>query len=160
LQIAIIERKRRLESAMRHPYFQNPASLLSTPYQKLDEAKLKLHSCFRETLSQKKMLLLEKHKKCALLDPKAQLQLLKTKLGHLNGKLQDIQTNTLLIQKRRLESVSGRLHALSPKNVLKRGYSILFSQKENSIIISPSQIQSGDRLKVVLSEGEKEIGVL
>jgi exodeoxyribonuclease VII large subunit len=160
LQTAILERKKRVESVMRHPYFHNPASLLATPYQKLDEAKLKLQRQIRETFSQKKILLLEKQKKCALLDPKARLQLLKTKIGYLKGKLHDIQTNTFLIQKRHLESAAGRLCTLSPKNVLKRGYSILFSQKENSIIMSPNQIQSGDRLKVVLSEGEKEIGVL
>jgi exodeoxyribonuclease VII large subunit len=159
LQAAIIERKRRLESVKRHPYFQNPQTLMATPLQKLDETKIRLQSQMQQLLSQKRVALLEKQKKCALLDPKAQLQLLKIKLDHLKGKLYDTQINTVAIQKRRLESGANRLTALSPKNVLKRGYSILFSQKENSIIISPNQIQSGDRLRVVLSEGETEIGV-
>ncbi len=46
-----------------------------------------------------------------------------------------------------------KLEALNPTAILKRGYSITFSKKDNRIIRSPVEVERGDEIRVVLSEG-------
>ena len=58
-----------------------------------------------------------------------------------------ISTNTQKIQ-----AVASRLSALNPMNVLSRGYSAIFS--EQKVISSIKQVNAGDKLTLVLADGE------
>lgn len=61
-------------------------------------------------------------------------------------------------EKMRFSSLTGKLDALSPLKVMSRGYSIATSN--DKIIKSVMEINSGDRFKLRLSDGEKECEVL
>ncbi len=58
----------------------------------------------------------------------------------------------------RIASLAGRLDALSPLKVLSRGYSI--AETEKGIIRSASELGTGDKFILKLSDGEKECEVL
>jgi len=43
--------------------------------------------------------------------------------------------------------------AIDPKNLLEKGYSIVFSEKNGSIIMSTKQVEKNDNLQVRLKDG-------
>jgi exodeoxyribonuclease VII large subunit len=53
----------------------------------------------------------------------------------------------------RLETQAARLEALSPLNVLRRGYSLTRSETDQAVIRRPEQVQIGQRLVTLLQHG-------
>lgn len=153
------EKKFSLRTLSRHPVITNPQALLAMPLQRIDESRLILSHQINRILLQKKFELSEKQKKLSQLDPKIQWNLSKQRHLHLKKILEEQILLQLSLKQKALQTAAHRLIALSPKNVLKRGYSILFSQKKLSVILSPQQIESGDTLRVILAEGETELNV-
>jgi exodeoxyribonuclease VII large subunit len=51
------------------------------------------------------------------------------------------------------------MHAIDPKNLLRKGYSILFSEKDNSVINSVQAIEKEQRARLMLSDGEALITI-
>jgi exodeoxyribonuclease VII large subunit len=60
----------------------------------------------------------------------------------------------------RLSSLAGRLENLSPLAVLARGYAVCWNEDRTAIVRSASAVSPGDRVHVVLHEGEIRCGVL
>ncbi len=56
--------------------------------------------------------------------------------------------------KRKLENVEAQLDALHPKKILAKGYSIVFSQKDGSVISSISQVHAHSNVRIALVDGE------
>lgn len=54
----------------------------------------------------------------------------------------------------RLKTVSTLLQSIDPKNVLKKGYCILFSEKDHSVITSVQNVKKQQEVRLVLSDGE------
>jgi exodeoxyribonuclease VII large subunit len=61
--------------------------------------------------------------------------------------------------KRKLESVSAQLEALHPKKILAKGYSIIFSQKDGSVIPSITKLQPNDAVRIAFVDGEADASV-
>lgn len=59
-------------------------------------------------------------------------------------------------KKKNLLQIIGHLESLHPKKLLKKGYSILFSQKDGSIISSVTNAYEGQKVRIVLADGELE----
>lgn len=57
------------------------------------------------------------------------------------------------LRKERLESLCLSLHSIDPKNLLTKGYSILFSEKDNSVITSIAAVKKNQNIKVLVSDG-------
>ncbi len=54
----------------------------------------------------------------------------------------------------RLNRVKQHLHSLHPNHILKKGYTILFSAKDDSIILSAKDLQPGQTFKALLHDGK------
>lgn len=83
------------------------------------------------------------------------------RLATVDALFAEIERNiTQRLEKERmhLASVSGRLDALSPLKVLSRGYSLVKSG--DKIIKKVSELNSGERITLKMSDGEKECEVL
>ena len=48
----------------------------------------------------------------------------------------------------------GKLHALSPLRILSRGYGVTTKEGETEPIASVRRVQVGDRIRILLSDGE------
>ncbi len=70
---------------------------------------------------------------------------------NLKGKIKEL--------KERLERVKKHLQSLHPNNVLKKGYAILFTQKENSIILSAKNIKPDQRMSALMHDGKALVQV-
>lgn len=63
--------------------------------------------------------------------------------------------NRLLLQRQeKLKQICHTLHALDPKNVLTKGYCILFSEKDHSVITSVHQVEKNQDMRMLLMDGE------
>ena len=51
------------------------------------------------------------------------------------------------------EQLGGRLHALSPQAVLKRGYSVTRTHPAGKLVTSATEVSAGQRLKITLARG-------
>jgi exodeoxyribonuclease VII large subunit len=60
----------------------------------------------------------------------------------------------LLLKRERLKRVGDHLQSINPHQLLKKGYSILFSENENSIILSTKNLSPGASVRALLHDGE------
>ena len=78
------------------------------------------------------------------------------------GMLRDLQTSssqlpramqsTLFVRRARWQQLHGRLEALSPLNILERGYAVVFGS-ENKPVTDSEQVAVGDDLRIRLAKG-------
>ena len=62
--------------------------------------------------------------------------------------------NTIIQSKGQVfASMTSKLTVLNPLNIMERGYSIAFD-KNNSVIKSKQQVQSGDEISVIVKDGQ------
>ena len=57
-------------------------------------------------------------------------------------------------KRERLHALVAHLNAVDPRSLLKKGYSILFSEKEGSLIISSRQLSPHQKIRAHLSDGQ------
>lgn len=62
----------------------------------------------------------------------------------------------LSLKRRNLENVNAQLESLHPKRILSKGYSIIFSQIDGSVISSISGCRVGQAVKIAFVDGEAE----
>jgi exodeoxyribonuclease VII large subunit len=65
-------------------------------------------------------------------------------------------TQIILRRRASLEALQGRLIALAPSEVLRRGYSITTIKKSATIVRSAKQLREGDRILTRLADGTSE----
>ena len=67
--------------------------------------------------------------------------------------LTDLMQKIILEKKKDIQKLTAHLCSLNPNNLLKKGYSIVFSEKDDSIILSVEQLSLNENIKVQLSDG-------
>lgn len=107
-----------------------------------------------ETLEQRLDDLTEKG---ILSDPRSFLQPYSDNLDTLLERMQDAFSFCTDEKESRLLSVIGRLEALSPLSVLKRGYSVV--SRNGRVLKSKNEVKENDRLTVRFSDGSVECSV-
>lgn len=132
IEYQIKTRRLRVQDLKRQPVFYSPYTLLGQKMQRLDDMRTRWEGLGRKFLDHKKI----------LIDAK------KSQLKNLSPMLQI--TNL----KQRLTSLEKHLKSLDPKNLLKKGYSILFSEKDSSIILSAKSLSPGARFYALLDDGK------
>lgn len=143
-----------LKGYTRHPLFSSAYPLLAAPMQRLDECKTRLNNLMHQGLLKKRYLLDGRKNALHALKPTNQLTLCCTTLSHHVTQLNRSIQNRLNAHKQGLKEIIQQLAALDPKNVLKRGYSILFSLNEGSVIVSSQDLIPGQKLEALLSDGK------
>jgi exodeoxyribonuclease VII large subunit len=76
------------------------------------------------------------------------------RLDEWNERLGRALRQRLLLAKQALEARAARLEALSPLNVLARGYTLTHKEGERDLLRSADQVRPGDRLVTRLGHGE------
>ncbi len=87
-------------------------------------------------------------------------------LSKLNYKLDQINHNIFISIDKYITNIrtdllgkSAKLHALSPKAILKRGYSITRTVPDALIVRAESQVRAGQRLEILLAQGSLNVNV-
>jgi len=63
------------------------------------------------------------------------------------------------LRKERLQSICAGLQSIDPKNLLKKGYSILFNEIDNSVITSVHMVEMHQDIRILLSDGEMQANI-
>jgi exodeoxyribonuclease VII large subunit len=87
-------------------------------------------------------------------DPRKMIPGLRLTIDEYGERIAFYVSNALKIKKEKIEGMMGRLDALSPLNVLKRGYSITRTVPDLKVVRNAKQLASGDKINVRLFKGE------
>ncbi len=154
---AVYSTVRELKAALRElakrPVLADPARFFENDRRLVDEYFVRLANAVRRNRHEthNRINSLAKHLK--LLRPSLVIKRHGDNVANLKTLLMRSWESHLLNKKRRLEKLGEKLHALSPVNILERGYSITYGT-DGSIIKDQSQISVGDEIRVKLSKGE------
>jgi exodeoxyribonuclease VII large subunit len=167
----------RLSGIRRHPVFSSPYALLGPSWQKLDAYRQNLEDTFQRTLKERRALLASKQQQLQALRPHAQIAYLKRLVEQKREKLDYIWRTKMerwkqrfdkTLKNKQLEIAWDRLTrrykerlghliqsigVINPKNLLSKGYCILFAEKDNSVITSVKNVAIGEDVKFLLADG-------
>lgn len=143
-----------LDNFKQQPAFSSPYTLLGKQMQMLDDLRNSIDSNIKQKLMSQKELLKLIFNQTKSLNPKTKICDFKNELRECSKRLTLSYKNYLFIKKERLEKLISHLKTTDPKNLLKKGYSILFNEKDASIILSINDIAENDKISAVLSDGK------
>jgi exodeoxyribonuclease VII large subunit len=86
--------------------------------------------------------------------PLDRVRLLSQRVDELHGRQGRALDNLLAIARRRTDALGGRLAALNPTAVLKRGYSITRRTRDGALVRTASDAAPGERLSTRVADGE------
>jgi exodeoxyribonuclease VII large subunit len=86
--------------------------------------------------------------------PDRQLTALAERVATLHRSLDRLVRNNLRLRRERLRDLVRTLHAVSPLDVIARGYAVLTTPESGAVISSVKQVNSGDRLDAQLTDGK------
>lgn len=123
--------RQRLNGILRHPLFISPYALLGPFMQKLDK----------------------KHARLENLKPTAKIAHMKAHLAHLTKRIDATILNYHKQKSFKLYKTEDILKVIDPKNLLTKGYNILFSEKDGSVIKSVCSLKNNESVRILLSDG-------
>lgn len=103
-------------------------------------------------VNQKQLLVSSLFSRIESFNPQKRIQTKEVNLKKLSDTIEKKYTGLILRKELQLKSTVDLMSVLNPFNTLDRGYSIIY--KDNTVITSAKSVKSGDRIKVMLSDGE------
>lgn len=131
---------------------RHPKDKLQENMQRLDMAQLKLHNVIHRKLSQQKERTSALQSRLQVHQPKQQIQLLRQHSNQLQQRLSHAMNQQLTLLKSQLARQAEVLNAVSPLNVLSRGYAIVTTEHGKAVRVA-SDVNIGDTLYTRLHQG-------
>lgn len=175
--------KKLITTSQKHPYLATSYHLLAHRMQDLDEMRQSIDASAAALLHQRNLLLSAKQKETAALKPTNQIRTCKEKFTYFDKSirtalLNQIQKKKALVEKKSLcsqidqklisdlkarkenyQRLISHLKAVNPKNLLTKGYCILFSEKNDSVILRAQDVALEQRLHILLQDGQLQVKV-
>ena len=136
----------------------DPRRLVSDKKLRLDRLQQRLEDRARQELEGRAAKLRGLQQRLQAQHPRERLHRLHREVSRLEEKLSALAQRGLATRQHRFQGLAGKLHALSPLQVLARGYAVAFDQRGHALL-SAAQVQPGERLRVRLHDGELEATV-
>ncbi len=146
--------RQRLRDVMRHPMLSVPSQLMGLWVQRLDELRDQTDRAMRQRLQSLSQLVDGRRRQLSSLQPTVQLKHYQSRLQTLTKHLDQSFTQQHSLRVQRLKAVADALRCSDPKALLGRGYSILFNEKDGSIINSVRGFEPKDSVRVMVADGE------
>ncbi len=134
-------------------------SIMEKAYRRVKENEGKIIRLLEEKIKENSQRLKRLYSGLILLHPLRNLERKRKEAETLNARLKEVFSHLLHIQREKWRTLAGKLHSLSPLNVLERGYSITYLLPSQVIVRDSRQAKKGDRLKVKVCKGEIYCGV-
>jgi exodeoxyribonuclease VII large subunit len=120
---------------------------------RISNLKGKLYHALLNLTKVKRSLLNSLTQRPVLKQPYHMIQGLRQQMDNLTKLMITYQNNITQKKQSELANKSGRLHALSPLNVLSRGYCVVTSKVTGNLINSVENVEKNDRIEVELKNG-------
>lgn len=147
-----------LTAIRKHPLLIHPHTLLEWREQKLDHYRMDLNQAFSLYLQSKKHLVDLRAQLALSLKPINKILHFKQRLAMLKHRL-DSYPEQLKNYRQQLQHLSELFHAIDPKNLLEKGYTILLAEKEKSVIKIAHDLKKGQRARLLFADGEAFITI-
>ncbi len=147
-----------LTELAQHGAFAQMRSLIGRRQQRVDEAGFRLTQAEREMLSGQRQRLEVASARLRQLDLRRQIANSRQALEARERTLAAAARRLLFAARARLAQSNGKLDALSPLNILERGYALVFDG-EGKLVKDAAQVQRGDPIRVRLARGQVEAAV-
>ncbi|NNM43335.1 MAG: exodeoxyribonuclease VII large subunit [Chlamydiae bacterium] len=171
-------KRHQLASITKQPFFRSPYTLLGKFYQQIDEIPEELERLAKQNVANKRLAIKSLQKQLESAKPSSQIAALKQKLtllqknidARMRGRIQEkrasFEPNALrkkiLLQvaytvekkKKSFIQLISHLRGIDPKNLLTKGYCILFPENSDSVILSIQQIELEQKVRILLHDGQ------
>jgi len=154
LMQAITRRRQALRGLATHPLLRQRLYILSKPLQLLDDIKESLGISVKAYFQNKRAFVALQRQKVRAEDPASRLEGVKKQLAQISRTLLPLIRRELDAKKKGLLSIAAHLASINPKALLRKGYTILFSQKEGTVITSIHAVSKGDGVDILLQDGK------
>jgi exodeoxyribonuclease VII large subunit len=138
---------------------RDPRNRIADSWLKLDDLNIRLLRTGKKIISDRKARLDAEERAILLHSPGKVIQSLRRTLIFNRHILQHVVFKMLKEKGLVLDLLSGKIKALGPYSVLERGYSITMKLPEKMTIRSVSGLEIGDKVRVVLNDGELDCSV-
>jgi exodeoxyribonuclease VII large subunit len=148
--------RQQVNSIERHELFRRPGTMLDSQRQALDEREAALVRALKGCVGRHRSRVDRAAAMLAQHPPSRPIRAANGRLRRLDDALQRASNAALTAAGRRVDSLDARLRALSPLNVLKRGYSITTRKRDGAIVRGVTDVRAGEKLITRLSDGTIE----
>jgi exodeoxyribonuclease VII large subunit len=148
--------RQRLVAAWRHEVFRRPTDRIQQLRQLLDDRQRGLVLAAGASLRETERRVARFHERMQAHHPRQQLAAQNERISAARQRLAASIAGYLQTRRAQLKSLDLQLAALSPQQVLARGYSITTLKKSGKIIRSVTDLTEGDRLVTRLADGQAE----
>ena len=154
LQHLITQARHRLDGIKRQPVFSSAYALLGPSIQRFDELRDAIDSETAHMLNNYRVALTGFQRQATALNPTAQIRHRKQELLQMQHRLDSNWKQQHQLRKQKFESVTNSLKTINPKNLLSKGYTILLSEKNGSVITSTQALAVDDKIQLLLGDGQ------
>jgi exodeoxyribonuclease VII large subunit len=145
--------RQRLTQLAQHGAFARMHDLIGRRQQRLDELVFRLAGAERKRLQEYRNRLDVASSRVRHHDIRRTLAVMRRELAARGSALISAARSDLMRRRARVEGLSGTLQALSPLNILERGYALVFDAAGN-LVKDAAQIKAGDDIRARVSRGE------
>ncbi len=151
--------RRMVEALSRRPPLSSPYTLLGPFLQKLDEMKEDLQVSARQKIKSERLRLSGLVKQREMLRPQTQVTQLKENFSKKARGLSWVMRQHIMQRKMKLDQLVAHLKAIDPRSLLSKGYSIVFRENSDSVILSMNEVAQDEILRLQLSDGQLKVKV-
>ncbi|KHF39537.1 exodeoxyribonuclease VII large subunit [Halalkalibacter okhensis] len=144
----------KLERYKRSYAFRYPEQLIRQKEQQLDGYMDRLRRSASTTITEPAKLLKHLDKTLTMLHPQVKVQQANEKRNQLQAALVKAMKEQMKSKRIPFEKAIGELNLLSPLRLMDRGYSLVYDQKNNTLIKSTQQVEVGSKLDIRLKDGK------
>jgi exodeoxyribonuclease VII large subunit len=148
--------KHRLGAIERHEIFRRPTDRINSLRQLLDDRQRSLQAGIDGLLSDRESHLMRLATRLSERHPRHQAALVRQQLLSTETRLRRASEHRVKALGEKLQLLEGHLKALSPDEVLKRGYTITTRKKEGSIVRSAKGVKAGETIVTRTGDGAIE----
>jgi exodeoxyribonuclease VII large subunit len=132
---------------------RHPAARLADQARRLQALKATLQGNVRRLLETRALRLDTLTQRLATRRPERTLAALGERVGAARRSLDRLALEAVRARRQRLRELARTLHAVSPLEVIGRGYAVITAAVTGSVVSSVAQLKQGDRLEARLADG-------
>ncbi|WP_067848150.1 exodeoxyribonuclease VII large subunit [Alicyclobacillus mali (ex Roth et al. 2021)] len=151
--------RERLRDLAGRPVLREPARMVAMRRQLVDYLETRVREAQRRPVGLRRRALADLERRLQRVELSGTIQGRRRDLMRLEHQLRSLTERQLLVQGRKLEGVIGKLEALNPLAVLRRGYGVILDADGNSVITSAQSLVPGRRIGIRMHDGTVEAEV-
>jgi exodeoxyribonuclease VII large subunit len=150
----LAEKKQKLLKLQKHPVFSSPYTLLAPTIQRFDMLQTELDQAVKRQYINQQSRFDSLAKQLTAASPIQKIEQWKMRLAQYPDRFQKAMQEAVRQKRERYQRISNHLRSLHPKNLLRKGYAILFAEKQNSVILSAKEITPHQPIRAMLHDGQ------